>query len=176
MEPYVGEIRLFAGSYAPEGWAFCDGQVLKIEQNELLYSLIGVTYGGDGQTTFALPDFRGRTVLHHGVNPLTETFFYIGSTDGVESVSLTLDQLPAHTHTLNAYSLAGNSELPANGVWAKTNQAQYATVPTTGTVKYGTMNSKSVSGVGGGQVHENMMPYLTISYIIALTGLYPQQS
>ncbi|KGR83742.1 phage tail protein [Lysinibacillus odysseyi] len=175
MEPYVGEIRMFAGNYAPEGWAFCDGQVLKIEQNELLYALIGVTYGGDGQTTFALPDFCGRAVLHQGVNPLTETSFNMGSTGGVESVSLTLDQLPAHTHTLNAYSLAGNSELPANAVWAKTNQAQYAEVPTINPEKFGKMNSKSVSQVGGVQVHENMMPYLTISYIIALVGLYPAQ-
>ncbi len=175
MEPYVGEIRMFGGNYAPQGWALCDGQLLDINQNELLYALIGTTYGGNGQTTFALPDFRGRVVLHQGINPVTETSYHIGSIGGVESVSLTLDQLPAHTHTVGAFPSEGNSESPSNAVWAKTTQAQYSTVPTTNSVKFGNMNSKSLTAFGGSQVHDNMMPYLTINYIIALNGLFPSQ-
>ncbi|MEK5232998.1 tail fiber protein [Lysinibacillus sp. FSL K6-0232] len=148
MEPYVGEIRMFAGNYAPEGWALCNGQIMSIAENELLYSLIGTTYGGNGQTTFALPNFQSRVVVHQGQNPTTSTNFVMGQAGGVETVTVTSAQLPAHTHQVTASSLDGTTPSPENAVWAK--GIQYSTQPPTGT-----MNPTSVSSAGGNTPHNN---------------------
>ncbi|MFJ7696752.1 phage tail protein [Lysinibacillus fusiformis] len=166
MEPYVGEIRLFAGNYAPQGWSLCNGQLLSIGGNEVLYSLIGTTYGGDGHTTFALPNFQSRVVVHQGQNSENGSNYVIGQMGGAESVSLISAQLPAHTHQVKASSLEGTTPSPENAVWAK--KIQYSTHPPNST-----MNTINVSSVGGNSPHDNVMPFLTISYIIALSGIYP---
>lgn len=171
MDPFIGEIRQFAGNFAPQGWAFCNGQLLPISGYEALFSLIGTTYGGDGQTTFALPDIRGRVVLHQGTNPTTGTSFNMGQKAGTETVTLTEQQLPNHTHGVSASASAGSIPNPTNAVWAKGQYNQYSVNPPNGT-----MNLNAVSNAGGGQAHDNMMPYFTISYIIALTGIYPTRS
>lgn len=171
MDPFIGEIRQFAGNYAPQGWAFCNGQVLSISENEALFSLIGTTYGGDGQTTFALPDFRGRVVLHQGSNPTTGTTFNIAQKGGTETVTLTEQQLPSHTHVVAATSDDGSTPNPSNALWAKGQYNQYSNAEPNGT-----MNVDAISSSGGSQGHDNMMPYLTVSYIIALTGIYPTRS
>lgn len=168
MDQFVGEIRLFAGDYAPDGWALCNGQLVSISENEILFSLIGTTYGGDGQTTFALPNFQGRVVVHQGQNPTTGTTFVNGQMGGAESVTLISSQLPAHTHQVKASSLDGTTPSPENAVWAK--DIQYSTQPPNGT-----MNATIVSSVGGNAPHNNVMPFLTISYIIALYGIYPTE-
>lgn len=169
MEAYVGEIKLFAGNYAPAGWAICNGTTLSIPGNEMLFSLIGTTYGGDGQTTFALPDFRGRVVLSQGQNPTTGTTYNVGQKAGTETVTLTLDQLPAHTHGVQASSNGPTTNNPEGAIW--TTNKQYSTLAPNGTMKPNT-----VSSVGGNGAHNNMMPFLPINYIICLYGLYPQQS
>ena len=116
-DQYLGEIRMFAGNYAPEGWAMCNGQLLMINQNEALFSLIGTTYGGDGQTTFALPDLQGRVPVHTGRNNVTGTVYPLGQKGGTETVTLVADQLPRHTHAVNAQSQAGTSSTPDNNYW-----------------------------------------------------------
>ncbi|MFJ7661310.1 phage tail protein [Lysinibacillus sp. NPDC097162] len=166
MEPYIGEIRMFAGNYAPQGWSLCNGQLLSIADNDVLFSLIGTMYGGNGQTTFALPNFQSRVVVHQGHNPVTSTQYTIGQMGGVESVVLNASQLPAHTHQVNASSLEGTTTSPENAVWAK--NMQYSTQPPNST-----MNATIVSSVGENLPHDNVMPFLTISYIIALSGFYP---
>lgn len=170
-DQYVGEIRMFAGNYSPKGWAFCDGAILPITGNESLYSIIGVTYGGDGTTNFKLPDLRGRLPLHKGTNSKSGTEYTMGQTGGTETVALTLAQLPAHTHTVNAESTAGNIGDPKNAFWAASASKQYSSDknPT------GLMNTASVSSTGGSSPHNNLMPYLPVSFIIALQGLYPSQ-
>ena len=162
-EAYLGEVRMFAGNFAPVGWALCDGSLLPIAQNEALYSLIGTIYGGDGVSTFALPDLRGRAPLHKsGTYP-------IGSKGGVESVTLTSTQMAAHSHAAMASTAAGTASAPANGVWATSIYASFSTAqaPTA------TMSAQAVTAVGGGQPHDNMMPFVVISYIICTAGLYP---
>lgn len=165
---YVGEIRMFTGNYAPVGWAMCNGQLLSISQNEALYTLIGTTYGGDGQNTFALPDLRGRLPIH------MSSSYPIGAMAGTESVTLLSTQMPAHTHIPNASSFVGTSANPSNAVWSAssaTNVSPYANpaVPDT------TMNPRNIGTAGGNQPHDNMMPFLTVSYIIALQGIFPSQ-
>lgn len=170
-DQYVGEIRMFAGNYPPKGWAFCDGTILPITDNESLYSIIGVTYGGDGTTNFKLPDLRGRLPLHKGTNSKSGTEYAMGQTGGTETVALTLAQLPAHTHEVNAQSTAGNIGDPTNTFWAASTSKQYSADknPT------GLMNTASVSSTGASNPHNNLMPYLPVSFIIALQGLYPSQ-
>lgn len=169
-EAYVGEIRTFAGNYAPQGWALCDGSLLNISENEALYSLISTTYGGDGRTTFALPDLRGRVPVHMGLNTMTGTSFPLGQKAGTETVTLTTAQLPEHTHTVNASS-SGTMYIPTNAIWAASNGLQYST-----NNPDGTMSATATSAVGGNQPHNNMMPFLTVSYIICLYGTYPTRS
>lgn len=168
-EPYIGEIRMFAGNYAPVGWEFCHGQLLPIAEYDTLFMLIGITYGGDGQTTFGLPDLRGRIPVHMGQNPQTGTIFTPGQKAGTETVTLTLAQLPNHTHTVTASTIA-NTNSPANAVWAS-GAMQFAN-----TAPNGTMNPVTVSSVGGNNDHENRMPYLPINFIISLYGIYPSQA
>lgn len=172
-DPYLGEIRMFGGNYAPEGWALCNGQLLNIQGNEALYSLIGVTYGGDGSTNFALPDLRGRLPIHKGQNPTTGTTYVMGQKAGTETVTLTEAQLPTHTHAACARSENGTQAGPANGIWADpADKLQY--LPATTADKQ--MNAANIVAAGGGQPHGNVMPYFPLSFIIALQGYYPTQN
>lgn len=162
--PYIGEIRLFGGNFAPAGWAFCDGQLVSIVDNETLFQLIGTTYGGDGQNTYALPDLRGRLPLHFGPsNPFS-------AATGTETVTLTVAQLPAHTHELRAGAGGTKSASPANAVFASGGPQQYASnrvTPLSGTLQGG------LAPTSGNQSHDNMMPYATLSFIISLFGIFP---
>lgn len=172
-ECYVGEIRIFGGNFAPVGWAFCDGSILSISENETLFMLIGTTYGGDGQTTFALPDLRGRIPLHAGTNPRTGTTYVQGQMSGSETVTLISQQLPVHTHLVSANSTTGDSPTPSNHVWGLSDSGkQYIESSTPN----GTMSPSSILPVGGSQPHDNMMPFLTVNFIIALYGIYPPQN
>jgi microcystin-dependent protein len=167
MDPFLGEIRLFAGNFAPNGWALCNGQIMSIAQNTALFSLLGTTYGGNGQTTFALPDLRGRVPVHAGQGPNLSNYS-LGQQGGVESVTLTTNHMPAHTHTLNASSNDETTNRPTNAVPAK------------GGVYDGTLNTTMNPGVvgnaGGSQPHENLPPHLTLNYIIALQGIFPSRN
>lgn len=167
-EPFVGEIRMFAGNFAPAGWMFCEGQLLPISENETLFQLIGTTYGGDGQSTFALPDLRGRLPLHFGNG------FILAETGGAEEITLTTQQIPIHTHPLSCSSggQATNSN-PQSGVWAPSDVMQYSTQA--GTVQMGNPAIASDS-TGGSQPHTNFMPYLCIDFIISLFGVFPSQT
>ena len=168
--PFVGEIRMFAGTFAPAGWMFCDGQLLPISENETLFTLIGTTYGGDGQSTFALPDLRGRFPLHMGTGPGLSTYV-IGENGGVEEVTITTQQLPIHTHPAKCSSGGGSpSSDPSNGTWATSDVTQYSNAGPSGF-----MGSQPISTTpaGGSQPHENMIPFLCINYIISLFGVFP---
>lgn len=166
-QPYVGEIRMFAGNFAPVGWMFCEGQLLPISENETLFQLIGTTYGGDGESTFALPDLRGRIPIHQG------TGFILAETGGVEEVTLTVSQIPAHSHAFLASTDFGNQISPANAVISKV----------TGVTPYRedqfpnqNMGPQSIGPVGGSQPHTNFQPYLCVNFIISLFGIFPSPS
>jgi microcystin-dependent protein len=167
--PYVGEIRVFAGNFAPAGWAFCDGALLAISQFPTLFNLIGTTYGGDRQSTFALPDLRSRVVIHQGPG------YTIGETDGVETVTLTTEELPVHNHPVLGTATAATTANPGSLV-------AMAATPTGESIYDGnTANQVSlaptaISMVGGSQPHDNRQPYLGISYIISLFGIFPSQA
>lgn len=169
-QPFIGEIRMFGGNFAPVGFAFCDGQLLPIAEYDALFALIGTTYGGDGQTTFALPDLRGRLPVHTGQgNGLSN--YVLGQSGGSETVTLTAQQLPAHTHAAQAQSAAGNQSAPGGGVWASSGQNQFsASAPNTG------MSAAAIGPAGGSLPHDNMMPYQVVSFIIALYGIFPSRS
>lgn len=170
--PYFGEIRLFAGNFAPLGWAFCHGQLLSIAENDALFSLIGTTYGGDGQQTFGLPDLRGRVPLHQGTGTGLSSRA-IGEQSGAETVTLTASHLPAHSHSLVATSAPASATAgPAGGVLATASVKVYGSgAPST------PMAAAAIAATsGGGQPHQNMAPFLALNYIISLFGLYPQQS
>ncbi len=165
-QPYVGEIRMFAGNFAPAGWNFCDGSLLPISENETLFNLIGTTYGGDGQSTFAVPDLRGRLPLHQGNG------FVLAETGGAETITLTVQQIPAHSHALLGAAVNGAQAAPANNLLANSTViAPYA--PETANQA---MAPTSVSPVGGSQPHNNFQPYLCISFIISLFGIFPSQT
>jgi len=164
--PYVGEIRMFAGNFAPSNWMFCEGQLLSIADNDALFNLIGTTYGGDGQTTFALPDLRGRAPVHAG------TTHQLGQWDGTEAVTLIASQMPAHAHSAAASSALGDNSNPSGRVPARN---------TLGAPHYdGGINTALAAGAlqstGGSQPHANMQPYLAINFIISLYGVFPSQS
>jgi microcystin-dependent protein len=164
-QPYVGEIRMFGGNFAPAGWMFCEGQLLPISQNETLFNLIGTTYGGDGQSTFALPDLRGRLPIHQGNG------FTLAEIGGTETVTLTTSQIPGHTHVPQCSSNAGNQASPSGGVWAVSASNLYSDVAPSVTM------AAAASGVAGGsQPHSNFMPYLCVSFIISLFGVFPSQT
>ena len=165
-QPYVGEIRMFAGNFAPAGWMFCEGQLLPISENETLFQLIGTTYGGDGQSTFALPDLRGRIPLHFGNG------FTLAETGGVETVTLTVSQIPAHSHPLLASTNLADTPnvataLPATGV---VSQLYWGDPPDT------PVSPQAVSATGGSQPHNNFQPYLCVDFIISLFGIFPSQT
>lgn len=167
-QPFIGEIRMFGGSFAPAGWAFCDGQLLPISENDALFTLIGTTYGGDGQETFALPNLMSRIPIHEGQG-LGLTNRTMGEAAGVESVTLTTQQTPIHNHQFLASTAGGNDNNVTNNVIADgPAQAFIEANPNT------TMAANSLQPVGGSQPHENRMPLLTISYIISLFGVFPQ--
>ena len=164
-QPYVGEIRLFAGNYTPAGWMFCDGSLLAIAQYDVLFNLIGTTYGGDGQSTFALPDLRGRVPIHFGNG------FVQAQNGGAEQVTLTVAQLPAHSHGFLASSDVANSPNPAGHVLAET----VSTTPYFAGPPAVPLAPPSVLNAGGSQPHNNFQPYLCIDYIISLFGIFPSQ-
>ena len=164
---YVGEIRLVGFNFAPQGWAFCDGSLLSIANNEVLFTLLGTTYGGDGVNTFALPNLTGRVPVHQGTG---QSNYVMGQTGGVASVTLTTNQMPIHTHTVNGQSGIGNAVSPVNNYFAGSTPAIYS-------LPSGYVNMGSVVGLtGGSQAHDNMQPYLAMNYIISLFGIYPSQN
>jgi microcystin-dependent protein len=172
-EPYVGEIRMFGGSFAPAGWAMCNGATLAISENDTLFNLIGTTYGGDGQETFNLPDLQGRAPVHMGQGPGISQNYVIGEKAGVESVTLTTNQIPIHTHSFVASSDAGQSAQPQNALFALLPTGNLYTQPQQPAVN---LNSNMLSAAGGSQPHDNIQPYLCITFIISLFGVYPTQS
>jgi len=167
-QPYVGEIRMFAGNFAPAGWMFCEGQLLPISEYETLFNLIGTTYGGDGQSTFALPDLRGRVPVHFGNG------YTLAETGGVETVTLTASQIPAHSHAFLATNNPATSNALANQVFGTTSASTitpYGTdAPTTA------LNPNSIGSIGGSQPHTNFQPYLCVDFIISLFGIFPSQT
>lgn len=162
-QPYVGEIRMFAGNFAPAGWMFCEGQLLPISENETLFQLIGTTYGGDGQSTFGLPDLRGRLPVHQGNG------FILAETGGVEEVTLTVNQIPSHAHAFLASSNPGSTANPGSGLPASSPNVQIYIEDVPGV----NLSSQSIGSVGGSQPHTNFQPYLCINYIISLFGVFP---
>lgn len=165
-QPYVGEIRMFAGNFAPAGWMFCEGQLLAISENETLFNLIGTTYGGDGQSTFALPDLRGRIPLHQGNG------FILAETGGAEEITLTLNQIPSHSHPFLAVDQPGGQTSPAGTLPAQS----FNVVPYINDVTSGGFNAGAIDAVGGSQPHTNFQPYLCIDFIISLFGIFPTPS
>ena len=165
-QPYVGEIRMFAGNFAPAGWALCAGQLVPISENEALFNLIGTTYGGDGQQTFALPNLQSRIPIHIGQN------FVLGQTAGEEQVTVTTQQIPAHSHAMSANTASGTQASPAgNTVAASTSVALY-----NGNAPDQALAAQTVQTVGGSQPHDNMQPFLVLNFIISLFGVYPSQT
>jgi microcystin-dependent protein len=164
-QPYVGEIRMFAGNFAPAGWMFCEGQLLPISEYEILFQLIGTTYGGDGESTFGLPDLRGRLPLHQGNG------FVLAETGGAEEITLTVNQIPAHTHAALGSTNPGVGTSAQNnvlsGLAAATNSAYGTDNPLVN------MSPQSVGPVGGSQPHTNFQPYVCVDFIISLFGLFP---
>jgi microcystin-dependent protein len=170
-EPFVGEIRMFAGNFAPRGWAFCEGQLLAVSQNDTLFSLLGTIYGGDGRTTFGLPDLRGRIPIHAGTGPGLSPR-RLGAKAGVENVTVAVNQLPSHRHGVFASPAAASTGTPTGNVSANTGTTNtYATsnpLP-------GNMNAATVPNTGGSRNHTNLMPALCVHFIVALFGIYPSR-
>lgn len=165
-QPYVGEIRMFAGNFAPAGWMFCEGQLLPISEYETLFNLIGTTYGGDGQSTFALPDLRGRVPIHQGAGGGAS--YVLAETGGAEEVTLTVNQIASHSHAALATTNAGTSAEPQGRVWANSPGArQYSDT------QAGSMAAQVAGSVGGSQPHTNLQPYLCVDFIISLFGIFP---
>lgn len=165
-QPYVGEIRMFAGNFAPAGWMFCQGQLLPIAENDTLFVLLGTTYGGDGQSTFALPDLRGRIPIHQGNG------FILAETGGAEEVTLTVQQIPSHTHALLGSTGTAGATTPGSNVLAATQAPTYFNLLD----NPGNMSPQSIGPVGGSQPHTNMQPYLCVDFIISLFGIFPSQT
>jgi microcystin-dependent protein len=164
--PFIGEIRMFGGNFAPAGWAFCNGALMPISENDALFNLIGTTYGGDGMETFALPNLQSRVPVHVGPG------FSLGEVGGTETVTLTTSQIPAHSHVPQCNSGTGNAQGPGGNVWAS---------PTTGTIYADVapnqaMDPAAIGSSGGSQPHDNMIPFLAINFILSLFGVFPSQS
>jgi microcystin-dependent protein len=165
-QPYVGEIRIFAGNFAPAGWMFCDGQLLPISENETLFNLLGTMYGGDGQSTFGLPDLRGRLPLHQGNG------FVLAQNGGAETVTLQTQQIPAHTHPMLASTAPGTQNSPSNSVTASSASILLYIQDVTDN----NLAASAVSPAGGSQPHTNFQPYLCVNFIISLFGIFPSQT
>jgi microcystin-dependent protein len=161
-QPFVGEIRMFAGNFAPAGWMFCEGQLLPISENETLFQLIGTTFGGDGESTFALPDLRGRIPIHQGNG------FILAETGGAEAITLTVNQIPAHSHPWLASEGAANSLTPQGNVPGEASKRFYVAPSSVAA-----MAAQSGGPTGGSQPHDNFQPYLCVSFIISLFGIFP---
>jgi len=164
--PYVGEIRMFAGNFAPVGWNFCDGSLLSIAEFSTLFNLIGTTYGGDGIQTFALPDLRGRIPVHQGNG------FVIGQLSGAETVTLIGNQIPIHTHVPLGQGTKSTQAGPGNNLWATTSGNEYTANTAPGT----NMNTAAIGNAGNSQPHNNIMPYLAVNFIISFFGIFPSQN
>lgn len=169
--PYIGEIRMFGGNFAPNGWAFCNGQLLPIAENDALFALIGTTYGGDGETTFALPDLRSRVPIHQGTGS-SGTSYQPGGSGGGETVTLTTSQIPIHNHALTATTTLGNETNPAENVLAQSTRADMYEERSPNAQ----LAPNALSPAGGSQPHDNIQPYLAISFIISLFGIFPSQT
>ena len=174
MDPFVAEIRIFPFNFAPKGWAFCDGQILPLSQNTALFSLLGTTYGGDGKSNFALPNMQGNVPMHPGQGPGL-SLHDLGETGGSDTVTLLESEIPSHSHTMISFAGAGNRLTPAANSMARANgSTPYLTnspqPPTT------TMSPNAVAPAGGDQPHNNLQPYLTLNFCIALQGVYPPRT
>jgi microcystin-dependent protein len=165
-DPFIGEIRMFGGNFAPQGWAFCDGSLLVIAENDALFNLIGTTYGGDGQETFALPNLMGRIPIHAGT--LAGTTYTLGESAGSESVTLTIPQLPLHSHPIVASTSIGTTPNAQNGLLAQPTAVSIYRAPPAATAM-----RPAISALGGSQPHDNMMPFLCVTFIISLFGIFP---
>ena len=169
-QPYVGEIRMFGGNFAPAGWMFCEGQLLPISENETLFNLIGTTYGGDGQSTFALPDMRGRLPIHQGNG------FVLAETGGAEEITLTVNQIPAHSHPMLA-TANGQQLSPSNSTTLATPTSTQAGISIYGPGPASvTIGPSTIGPTGGSQPHTNFQPYLCVDFIISLFGIFPSQT
>jgi microcystin-dependent protein len=164
-QPYIGEIRMFGGNFAPAGWMFCEGQILSISENETLFQLIGTTYGGDGESTFGLPDLRGRIPIHQGNG------FILAETGGAEEVTLTTNQIPVHSHRFLAVAggVAGNQTTPGGNLPAES----FNVVPYINDTTTSNFNAAAITPAGGSQPHTNFQPYLCVDFIISLFGIFP---
>jgi microcystin-dependent protein len=162
-QPFLSEIRIVSFNFAPKGWALCNGQLLPINQNQALFSLLGTTYGGDGRVTFALPDLRSRIPIHFGNHTL-------GERGGEESHLLIASEMPSHTHTFSASNATPNQAAPAGNMWASNTGAYSSASPDS------SMNPASISNIGGSQPHTNLQPFLVLNFIIALVGIFPSQN
>ena len=174
--PFVGEIQMVPFNFPPRGWAFCDGQLMPISQNTALFSLLGTTYGGDGKSNFALPNLQGCSPIHPGQGPGL-SLYDLGQTGGSMTVTLLQSEMPAHTHTVGVVDAPGAQNSPNNALlgkarYGKAFDLQYAPAPSSGT----TMAATALAGVGGSQPHNNMPPFLTLNFIIALQGIFPARS
>ena len=175
-DPFVAEIRIFPFNFAPKGWAFCDGQLLPLSQNTALFSLLGTTYGGDGKSTFALPNLQGSAPMHPGQGPGL-SLHDLGEIGGSETTTLLLSEIPLHTHTVGrALDALGNSLTPVNSIWAQAGSVRAAVNSYNPGPPTGAMKSDVIQVAGGGLPHNNMQPYLTLNFCIALQGVFPPRT
>lgn len=172
-EPFIGEIRMFAGNFAPRQWALCDGQLIAVSQNEALFSLIGTAYGGDGRTNFQLPDLRGRLPVHYGAGPGLSNYPNVGIQYGVETVRLTDQQIPSHNHPMQASTNPVNSEAAAGQVTGKQAVGYYNAYESGREANF---SDQAVGQSGASEAHNNIMPYLCVNFIISLFGTYPSRN
>jgi microcystin-dependent protein len=177
-EPFIGQISLFGFNFAPRGWAHCNGQILQISQNTALFSLLGTTYGGDGRTTFGLPDLRGRVPIHPGQGTGLSNYAW-GQRGGAENIPLNVQQMPAHNHvattTIHGFSGPGNDRSPEDHAWAESDDRDYTDQAPD--VDLGSASAQTtIQATGGGQAHENRQPYLALYFGIALQGVYPSRN
>lgn len=173
-DPFVAEIRIFPFNFAPTGWAFCDGQILPLSQNTALFSLLGTTYGGDGKSNFALPNLQGTAPMHPGQGPGL-SLHDLGETGGSETVSLLISEIPAHAHAVNTFSSLGNRLTPVGNTIARTD-GTLSYVPANPAPTLTPMSVQAIGPVGADGPHNNMMPYLTFNFCIALQGVYPSRA
>lgn len=171
-QPFIGEIRQFGGNFAPAGWAFCHGQLLPISENDTLFNLIGTTYGGDGQETFALPNLQSRIPIHAGTSTASGTTYQLGEVAGVESVTLTTQQIPQHTHTPQGAAVTGDQTSPGGALPANS----VTITPYLNTAPDAAFAASAIGVTGGSQPHDNLQPFLVVNYIISLFGVYPSQT